>query len=300
MAILVNCPACRHVRQVPDHEVCLGVMCPYCHGAYMDAVDRPLGGYAQGFRPSLSSSSYEVDVGQWFAYATAHWSSLVWPAIAFFILQLLVVAAIETLGLIVAFTPLFIGGPLLAWLVLLVVLPAFEGGWINVCLAQLKGDRWRFADFFSGFSRRWLWKLVAFNLLMSALFALILTPVWAFWTVGFWLGNTDVSFIGLTLLAVFGPLTLYVGIRIAFFGPYLIIDRDFGPVEAIQESWDLTTGHFWGLLGVSALLYVILVAGNLALYVGLLFALPLTGLVRAAGYLLAGGTRPPIKQPEIN
>jgi hypothetical protein len=33
--------------------------------------------------------------------------------------------------------------------------------------------------------------------------------------------------------------------------------------------------------------------------VGLLAVLPLTALVRSAGYLLAGGTRPPMKQPEV-
>jgi uncharacterized membrane protein len=87
-------------------------------------------------------------------------------------------------------------------------------------------------------------------------------------------------------------------VRIGFFGPYLILDRDFGPVEAMQESWDLTTGHFGGLLGVALLLAAILAGGALLFGLGLLLLLPLTALVRSAGYLLAGGTRPPMKQPE--
>jgi membrane-anchored glycerophosphoryl diester phosphodiesterase (GDPDase) len=103
---------------------------------------------------------------------------------------------------------------------------------------------------------------------------------------------------GLVAAIVFVPVAIYVGVRIGFFGPYLIIDRDFGPLEAIQESWDLTTGHFWGLLGVTLLLGLMASAAYAAAVVPLLFVLPLTGLVRSAGYLLAGGTRPPMKKPE--
>src|SRR5260370_18068253 len=86
MTVLVNCSWCRHVRQVQDRDVCLGVMCPYCHEAYMDTVDRPLGD-TEGVKVSLSSSSYDVDVGRWFGYATAHWPSVLGPAIGFLLLE---------------------------------------------------------------------------------------------------------------------------------------------------------------------------------------------------------------------
>jgi len=295
MAILVNCPACRHVRQVPDREVCLGVMCPYCHDAYMDAVDRPLGGYAQGFRPTLSSSSYDVDMGQWFRYAVAHWSAIIGPTIGFLLIQILITIGVEIFAIIP-----FVGLLLVLPLAVFVLIPLGAGMNI-VCLAQLKGDRWTFGDFFAGFSRRWIWKLIGYNVLLGLLVDLILAPAYALAVVGAVAKVDEVLMLAVAaFFLVFGPLAVYVSIRIGFFGQYLILDRDFGPVEAMQESWDLTTGHFWGLLGVAAVLGLIGTAGYLACGIGLLFALPLIELVRAAGYLMAGGTRPPMKEPDID
>jgi hypothetical protein len=301
MTILVNCPACRHVRQVPDHDVCLGVMCPYCHNAYMDAVDRPRGEF-QGLRSSLSSSSYEVDVGQWFSYATAHWTSILGPAMGFLLIEGLVFFAICSLGIVYTLTfartipgP---GGGTLAFLLSLAVMPLLEAGMIIVTLAQLKGERWTFGDFFRGFSSRWAWPLLGFTWMMAALTLVILTPVWVPVLVGAAFDVNQLEVIGGLAALIFVPLALYVGVRIGFFGPYLIIDRDFGPVEALQESWDLTTGHFWGLLGVTLLLVGFFHVAYAAGGIGVLFVLPLTALVRSAGYLLAGGTRPPMKQPE--
>src|SRR5260370_20394581 len=69
-------------------------------------------------------------------------------------------------------------------------------------------------------------------------------------------------------------------------------------MESLQEIWHLTPGPFWGLLGVHLLLTGIFVLGYAAGGIGLLLVLPLTGLVRSAGYLLAGGTPPPMKKTE--
>jgi hypothetical protein len=300
MTILANCPSCRHVRQVQEHDLCLGVMCPYCHNAYMDALERPLG-EIQGSQPRLSSSSYDVDIGQWFSYAAAHWTSILGPAIAFLVLQGLVVFAIETVGFVVTLATSqvmpFVGLLLMASLMLTIV-PLLEAGMIIVTLAQLKGHRWTFADFFAGFSFRWAWPLLAFTWVMVGLVLLVLTPVWLPVAIGSATEAPQLVWFGLAAAVIFVPVALYVGVRIGFFGPYLIIDRDFGPVEAIQESWDLTTGHFWGLLGVTLLLSLMAFAAYALAVVPLLFVLPLTALVRSAGYLLAGGTRPPMKKPE--
>ncbi len=291
MTILVNCPACRHVRQVQDHDVCLGVMCPYCHNAYMDAAHRPLGEF-KALRSSLSSSSYTVDLGQWFAYASAHWSSVLGPVIGLLLIEGLACQAIDSFVLFP-----YVGG-LLMLVLSLTVLPPLEAGMIVVTLAQLKGDPWHFRDCFAGFRSRWLGSLIAFTWILFGLSLVILTPVWVPIVVGAVVEAKELIWFGLAAALVFVPLCVYVSVRIGFFGPYLIIDRDFGPVEAIKESWDLTTGHFWGLFGV-ALVLALMQAGGLLLFgVGLLLVLPLTALVRSSGYLLAGGTRPPMKQPE--
>ena len=298
MTILANCPSCRHVRQVQEHDLCLGVMCPYCHNAYMDALERPLGEIQEG-QPRLSSSSYDVDVGQWFRYATAHWTSILGPAIAFLLLEGLTVFAIETVAYIAIYlTSSVFAGLLVVAMLMVAVLPLLEAGMIVVTLAQLKGYRWTFADFFAGFSFRWAWPLLAFTWMMLGLVSVILTPVWLPVAIGLVTAVSELVWFGLAAGIIFVPLALYVGVRIGFFGPHLIIDRDFGPVEAIQESWDLTTGHFWGLLGVTLLLSAMASAAYALAVVPLLFVLPLTALVRSAGYLLAGGTRPPMKKPE--
>jgi hypothetical protein len=270
-------------------------MCPYCHNAFMDAVERPRGSLdedAKGLR-SLASS-YAVDMAEWFAYAKAHWTSIIGLAIGFLLIEAAVVVAILPLALI----PLV--GPALVLLAAVVAFPPFWAGMINVTLAQLKGDRWSFGDFFAGFGSRYLWRLLAFNFIMFGLTLVILTPVWVPILIGWALDPPVMQLVwfGVAACIIFVPVWAYVMVRISFFGPYLIIDRDFGPVEAIQESWDLTTDHFWGLFGVAVALALILLGGILLFGVGLLFLLPLTALVRSAGYLLAGGTRPPMKQPE--
>jgi hypothetical protein len=273
-------------------------MCPYCHNAYMDALDRPLG-EVQASHPRLSSSSYDVDVGQWFSYATAHWTSILGPAIAFLLIQALAVFAMQMLGSFVMLaTSSLVAGVLVIAMLELTILPLLEAGMLIVTLAQLKGHRWTFGDFFAGFSFRWAWPLLAFTWMMVGLVMLILTPVWLPVAIGSATEVSQLVWFGLAAGIIFVPVALYVGVRIGFFGPYLIIDRDFGPVEAIQESWDLTTGHFWGLLGVTLLLSAMASAAYALAVVPLLFVLPLTALVRSAGYLLAGGTRPPMKKPE--
>jgi hypothetical protein len=291
MTILVNCPSCRHVRQVPERDVCLGVMCPYCHGAYMDTSHRPLG-EMEGKPAALSSSSYEVDVPRWFAYGAAHWTSILGPAIGFLIIQLVVTNVVSSLALIP------IAGVFLYVIAAVTVLPLLEAGMYVVTLAQLKGDRWSFGDFFAGFSSRWRGRFLAFTWLLIGLMLVILTPVLVPLGIGLARNVPELLYFALVAFFIFGPVAVYVGVRLAFFGPYLIIDRNFGPVEAIQESWDLTTGHFWGLFGVVLLLAVINFGGALLFGVGALFTVPLTSLVRTAGYLFAGGTRPPMKQPE--
>jgi hypothetical protein len=299
MTVLANCPSCRHVRQVQEHDICLGVMCPYCHNAYMDAVDRPRGDDT-GTRPMVHRSSYDVDVGPWFAFAKAHWSSLALPAAGFVLLEGLALGLVVALGAALWFALHPIVGVVIALLAAVAVLPPFWGGMIHVTMAQLKGDPWRFADFFAAFRGRQLWAVFAFSAIMAGLSVVILMFVWIPVLIGL-MHNPPMMplvWIGVGLSVLFVPVWAYVMVRISFFGPYLILDRDFGPVEAVAESWDLTTGHFWGLLGVAVLLAAILVGGALLLGVGLLLLLPLTALVRSAGYLLAGGTRPPMKQPE--
>jgi uncharacterized membrane protein len=90
-------------------------------------------------------------------------------------------------------------------------------------------------------------------------------------------------------------LFLYMIARLSQFY-YLVIDRNAGPIESIQLSWQLTR-HRAGTIVVIYLLGIVLnLAGFLALCVGLIFTLPLNSLLQAARYLALIGTAKPVQE----
>src|SRR5262249_51734677 len=107
--------------------------------------------------------------------------------------------------------------------------------------------------------------------------------------------NEGLTYLAGAVIAMGVLVAIYLLVRAALFCTALIIDRNCGPVEAIQGSWRLTEGHFWGWLGVGLLLGLINMAGALLCGFGLLFTLPFTELVLAAGYLMISYPRPPIE-----
>lgn len=85
---------------------------------------------------------------------------------------------------------------------------------------------------------------------------------------------------GLILLIVPG---IIFAIRLEFVS-YLIIDKEMGPMEAIKESWRMTSGNAWRLFLMGLLLGLINILGALALGIGLLWTIPTTGLATAFVY----------------
>lgn len=127
-------------------------------------------------------------------------------------------------------------------------------GMTNVLLKLRDNGRAEFADIFNIFDR------VPFYL-VSMLIALL--------AVG----------IGLVLLVIPG---IYIGIRLQFTG-YRILEGD-GPLAALQNSWNLTQGHVVELLLFDLLMFGIIIAGVLALLVGVLVAVPVAGLAMTDMY----------------
>jgi len=68
------------------------------------------------------------------------------------------------------------------------------------------------------------------------------------------------------------------------FTTFIVIDRGLGPIEAMKESMRIGRGERWTLLGLIAVLMLIALAGVLALFVGLLVAMPVTTLAFAHAY----------------
>jgi uncharacterized membrane protein len=99
--------------------------------------------------------------------------------------------------------------------------------------------------------------------------------------------------IGFVLLIVPGIIAMLL----FMFSTFIVIDRELGPIEAMKESMRITRGYRWPLLGLIALLMLIVLAGVIALFVGLLVAMPVTTLAFVHAYRVlssaAGTTRPP-------
>ncbi len=115
---------------------------------------------------------------------------------------------------------------------------------------------------------------------------------------------------GLTLLKFFSGYFLY-GILVVFglfllivpgvylvlkFWPtvYLIVDKNKGPIEALQEAGDLTDGYKGQLFLFLLIFFAINLLGIMAFVVGLLVTIPLTMLASAYLYRAMVGNTPAI------
>jgi len=77
------------------------------------------------------------------------------------------------------------------------------------------------------------------------------------------------------------------------FTTFIVIDKELGPIEAMKESMRIGHGYRWPLLGLIVLLSLIMLLGVIALFVGVLIAMPVASLAFVHAYrVLSGGTGP--------
>jgi uncharacterized membrane protein len=91
--------------------------------------------------------------------------------------------------------------------------------------------------------------------------------------------------VGLVLLIVPGVI---FGLMFMF-APFIVIERELGPIDALNASNQLTRGHKWQLLGLVLLLVLINLLGLMALVVGLLVSIPVSTLAFVHAYRVLGG-----------
>ena len=104
------------------------------------------------------------------------------------------------------------------------------------------------------------------TLLVGCGFLLLLVPLLFIAGGGAALVGADPGvLVGAALLVflVFAIVALAVGVRLLLMTPVAAVEKA-GPIEIIRRSWNLTTGHFWKLLG---LLLLLLVAAGVLLMV---------------------------------
>ena len=85
---------------------------------------------------------------------------------------------------------------------------------------------------------------------------------------------------GFILLIVPG---IYIAIKYGFY-TYILVDKRVGVFEALAMSGEITRGRIWELFVFHLLLGLIVIAGMLALVLGLFVALPTTSLATAYVY----------------
>lgn len=97
--------------------------------------------------------------------------------------------------------------------------------------------------------------------------------------------------LGLLVLAVAVGVAVYLGVALML-SKNLVIDKEFGPIVALEKSWQLTKGNRGRLLWFSLIAAGVNVLGFLALMVGLLATIPMTMFASLLVYrkLLAGST----------
>jgi uncharacterized membrane protein len=87
----------------------------------------------------------------------------------------------------------------------------------------------------------------------------------------------------LTCLAVLGGLILLIipglvwAIRFSF-SPVIVVDTKMRPVAAMKESWAITKGQFWKLLGFYITIGLFNLLGLICLGIGLLVTVPVSTL----------------------
>lgn len=130
-----------------------------------------------------------------------------------------------------------------------------EAGTIKIVLSSVDGKKSRFLDVFSAY------RLFFKYLLASLLYGLFVA-------------------VGFVLLIVPG---IIVAVRLSFI-PYIVVDKKLGPIEAIKESWKMTSGKTVSLLLFYLTLLGVCFLGVLALFVGLFVAIPVTLLATGHVY----------------
>lgn len=77
-------------------------------------------------------------------------------------------------------------------------------------------------------------------------------------------------------LVMLGVIMLIIpGIIIAcrlVFVPLLVMDKNLEPMKAVEKSWQMTKGHGWKVFWMAIISFFIIIAGLIAVFVGMIFS----------------------------
>ena len=153
-------------------------------------------------------------------------------------------------------TPGFVALSLVIAVYAVLVLPVVKYGGDWLYLRFIRDERPNIAELFEGFKTRYL-NIVLANLCVYAICG-----------------------IGFLLFIVPG---IIFACRLSFVS-YLVMDKGFDPVGAIEKSWFMTRGHGWRIFGMYVLIFLMFFVGLVLLIVPGLFVLLWAGAAFAALY----------------
>lgn len=143
------------------------------------------------------------------------------------------------------------------------------------------------AQIFTGATSRQFLVATGVSLLFGAIAFGIMFLLGAFGLVGLLTTNIVVS--ATLMLVVLIILTIvFIGISLYLFA---IIDRNKGVFASLSYSWTITKGYRFKMFVLGLIAVLILIAGLLALGVGILVALPIVTLIQAQLYRELAGPR---------
>ncbi|MEK9185685.1 MAG: YciC family protein, partial [Patescibacteria group bacterium] len=124
------------------------------------------------------------------------------------------------------------------------------------------GEKPKFNDIFKEYSL--FWKFLGVSILM---------PI--------------VVFVGLILLIVPGIIW---AVRFSL-APLILVDTKIGPIASMKESWAITRGNFWKMLGFWIVIGLINLLGLLIIGVGLLITFPISTFAMIHVYRFLSSSR---------
>jgi hypothetical protein len=175
--------------------------------------------------------------------------------------------------------------PCLGMIISLIVNPVLHGGLYRLFLKMHRGEPAEFGDAFSAFSTSFL-PLFLFGLVQAVLTMICLIPGYALIFIGTAMAERNeamtVVFALLGLLLILPP-AIYLGVS-WIFSSLLIVDKglDFWP--AMELSRKVAGKHFFSAFGLMVLCGLIMIAGILALCLGIFVAAPIFFAAIAIAY----------------
>lgn len=161
----------------------------------------------------------------------------------------------------------------------LVVVP-LGFGLLYAFLVAVRGRSPEVGDLFAPFQRAYVSSILASILLQVAMGVAALPFIGALMLASLGNGVSGLMFLAAALLIL---LPIYAGLRLSFV-PYLVVDEGYGPVEVLGESWSRTQAVQLQVIGIQLFALVVVLAGLLLLFVGVIPAMMLTSLAHATLY----------------